>query len=222
MSHAKNIKNYYREQEKKKQKETAKKRNRILMIVASVALLIAIVLTVVFCFVLKKDPIKVVIDVEKYGKITLELYPDVAPITVKNFVDYVEAGFYDGLTFHRVIEGFMIQGGDPTGTGFGDSSLKTIKGEFKKNGVKNNLSFERGVIGMARSNSYDSASSQFFICHENSTHLDGYYAAFGKVIDGLTVVDAIATCDKTTKVDSEGTQYEPEEKIVIKSAYVVE
>ncbi len=221
MSRAKNVNNYYREQERKKQQEAAKKRNRILLIVVAAVLLVAIVLTVIFSFVLKKDPIKVVIDVEKYGKITLELYPDVAPISVENFVNYVEEGFYDGLTFHRVIEGFMIQGGDPSGTGFGDSSLKTIKGEFSENGVKNNLSFKRGVIGMARSNDYNSATSQFFICHEDSDHLDGYYAAFGRVIDGMEVVDSIAVCDKTTKVDSNGTQYEPAEKIVIKSAYVL-
>lgn len=221
MSRAKNIQNYYKEQERQKKREAAKKRERIL-IVSVVVLLIAAAAVTLFFALYKEDPIKVIIDVEKYGKITLELYPDVAPITVKNFVNYVNEGFYDGLIFHRVIEGFMIQGGDPTGTGYGDSSLKTIKGEFSANGVKNNLSFDRGVIGMARSNDYDSATSQFFICQEDSRFLNGEYAAFGKVIDGIEIVDAIATCDKTTKVDKNGTQYEPAEEIVIKTIYVIE
>ena len=136
-------------------------------------------------------PVHVEIDVVDYGVIKLELYPDIAPITVENFVNLAKSGFYDGLIFHRVIEGFMIQGGDPEGTGFGGSS-KTIKGEFSANGVKNDLLHERGVISMARSQKYDSASSQFFICHETKPHLDGLYAAFGKVTEGMDVVDRIA------------------------------
>lgn len=138
------------------------------------------------------DPVKVEMSVKDFGKITLELYPDIAPITVQNFVDLVKDGFYDGLTFHRIISGFMIQGGDPEGTGFGGSK-NTIKGEFSANGVENNLKHERGVISMARSNgAFDSASSQFFIVHQDSPHLNGDYAAFGKVIDGIDTVDKIA------------------------------
>lgn len=165
---------------------------------------------------------KVELTIKNYGSILLELYPDIAPISVENFVSYVKRGFYDGLIFHRVIEGFMIQGGDPTGTGYGDRSLKTIKGEFAANGVPNALSFTRGVIGMARSQNPDSASSQFFICHKDAAFLDGSYAAFGKVIDGIEVVDAIATCPKTAKVDANWTQYEPAEKVIIQSAVLVE
>lgn len=128
----------------------------------------------------------------------LELYPDIAPITVKNFQDLVSEKFYDNLIFHRVIKDFMIQGGDPEGTGMGGSPNK-IKGEFKSNGVENNLSHERGVISMARSNDKDSASSQFFICHKDSPHLDGEYASFGKLIAGYDTLDKIAT----TKVNGE-------------------
>lgn len=129
--------------------------------------------------------------VKNYGLMTIELDPAVAPITVHNFATLVSEGFYDGLTFHRIISGFMIQGGDPDGNGTGGSE-KNIKGEFSANGVENNLSHERGVISMARSTAYDSASSQFFICHAAAPHLDGGYAAFGKVVEGLEVVDAIA------------------------------
>ena len=129
------------------------------------------------------------------GIMLLELYPDIAPITVENFQNLVSEKFYDGLIFHRVIKDFMIQGGDPEGTGMGGSE-KTIKGEFKNNGVENNLSHTRGVISMARNSiSMDSASSQFFIVHKDSTYLDGDYATFGKVIAGLDVVDKIAEVD---------------------------
>lgn len=127
------------------------------------------------------------------GIILVELYPNVAPITVENFQNLVNEKFYDGLIFHRVIKDFMIQGGDPEGTGLGGSS-KTIKGEFKNNGVSNDLSHTRGVISMARNSiSMDSASSQFFIVQKDSTYLDGDYAAFGKVIAGMDVVDKIAS-----------------------------
>ncbi|MBE7026318.1 MAG: peptidylprolyl isomerase [Ruminococcaceae bacterium] len=125
------------------------------------------------------------------GVIKAELYPEIAPITVENFQNLISEGFYDGLTFHRVIEGFMIQGGDPKGNGTGGSDKK-IKGEFSDNGVENNLKHERGVLSMARSSNMDSASSQFFIMHEEAPHLDGQYAAFGKVTDGMEVVDKIA------------------------------
>ena len=131
---------------------------------------------------------------ENGKQIKIELYPDAAPITVKNFEKLVNMGFYDGLIFHRVIEGFMIQGGDPTGTGMGGSDEK-IKGEFKQNGWDNPLKHTRGVISMARSMMKDSASSQFFIMHKDAPHLDGAYAAFGKVVEGMDVVDEIATCE---------------------------
>ncbi len=140
-------------------------------------------------------------EVEKYGTIELELDADVAPITVTNFIDLAKSGFYDGLTFHRVYKGFMIQGGDPDGNGTGGSPNK-IKGEFKANGVNNTISHKRGVISMARSQLYDSASSQFFIVHQDSEFLDGQYAAFGHVTNGMEVVDKI--CDETiTLADGE-------------------
>lgn len=132
------------------------------------------------------------IDIKNAGTITVELYPDTAPITVENFKKLVSEGFYDGIIFHRVISGFMIQGGDPTGTGMGGSK-NTIKGEFASNGVKNSLSHKRGVISMARTQIKNSASSQFFICHADATFLDGEYAAFGAVVEGIENVDAIAS-----------------------------
>ncbi len=128
------------------------------------------------------------------GIIKIKLYGDVAPITVANFEKLVKEGFYDGLIFHRVINGFMIQGGDPTGTGMGGSP-DNIKGEFASNGVTNNLSHTRGTISMARTMVKDSASSQFFIVHEDATYLDGEYAAFGVVTEGMDVVDKIAAVD---------------------------
>ena len=137
------------------------------------------------------DPIMVEITMRDGGVIKLELYPDIAPITVENFTKLAGEGFYDGLIFHRVINGFMIQGGDPEGTGMGGSGTN-IKGEFAVNGVANNISHVRGVISMARSRSYNSASSQFFIVHKDATYLDGQYAAFGRVVEGMDVVDAIA------------------------------
>ena len=136
------------------------------------------------------------------GKIEAELYPQVAPITVANIQELISEVFYDGLTFHRVIDGFMIQGGDPKGNGMGGSEKK-IKGEFSANGVENDIKHERGVLSMARSNAKNSASSQFFIMHDDAPHLDGQYAAFGKVTKGMEIVDKIA---KDTKVeDSNGT-----------------
>ena len=133
----------------------------------------------------------VVIELENGKKIKLELYPEKAPITVENFLKLVGEGFYDGLIFHRVIKDFMIQGGDPTGTGMGGAKEK-IKGEFLLNGVPNDLRHERGVISMARAQNPDSASSQFFIVHKDSFFLDGQYAAFGRVTDGMDAVDEIA------------------------------
>lgn len=144
----------------------------------------------------------VTIDVQDYGTISLELDADTAPISVTNFINLAKDGFYDGLTFHRIISGFMIQGGDPKGNGTGGSD-QTIKGEFSENGVENNISHVRGTISMARANDPDSASSQFFIVHEDSTFLDGQYAAFGHVTDGMDVVDAI--CENTPVQDNNGT-----------------
>ncbi len=131
------------------------------------------------------------ITVKDYGTITLTLDPTYAPITVKNFVSLAEEGFYDGLTFHRILKGFMIQGGDPEHDGTGDAG-KDIKGEFEANGVVNPLKHTRGVISMARGDDYNTASCQFFICDSTSTHLDGQYAAFGWVTDGMDIVDKIA------------------------------
>ncbi len=133
----------------------------------------------------------VVIEMENGGKIKLELYPEKAPITVENFTKLVKDGFYDGLIFHRVIKDFMIQGGDPQGTGMGGAKDK-IKGEFLMNGVPNDLRHERGVISMARAQNPNSASSQFFIVHKDSFFLDGQYAAFGRVVEGMDTVDEIA------------------------------
>ena len=141
----------------------------------------------------------VTIEMEDGGVIRLELYPDIAPITVDNFVSLVKKGFYDGLIFHRVISGFMIQGGDPKGTGMGGPGY-TIKGEFRANGVVNNIKHERGVISMARSMMPDSAGSQFFIMHADAPHLDGQYAACGRVIEGIEEVDKIAAA-RTSRGD---------------------
>ena len=155
----------------------------------------------------------VVIEMENGAKIELELYPDVAPITVKNFENLVKKGFYDGLTFHRVIPGFMIQGGDPLGNGMGGAD-ENIKGEFRANGVNNTLKHTRGVISMARAFDPNSASSQFFIMHADAPHLDGQYAAFGKVVSGIDAVDEIASIP---------TDYNDRPKIAvrIKKAYIV-
>ena len=142
------------------------------------------------------------IEIADYGTVALELDADTAPISVTNFIELAKSGFYDGLTFHRIIEGFMIQGGDPEGTGFGGSE-NPIKGEFEANGVKNDISHKRGVISMARSKDYNSASSQFFIVHQDSEYLDGSYAAFGHVTSGMEVVDAIA--ENTPVLDKNGT-----------------
>lgn len=136
----------------------------------------------------------VVIEMENGKKIKIELYPEHAPITVANFEKLIKEGFYDGLIFHRVIKGFMIQGGCPEGTGMGGPKER-IKGEFLANGVPNNLKHTRGVISMARSQMHDSAGSQFFIMHKDAPHLDGQYAAFGKVIDGMDAVDEIAEAE---------------------------
>lgn len=145
------------------------------------------------------------IELENGKNIKIELYPEIAPITVANFEKLVSEGFYDGLIFHRVIKGFMIQGGDPEGTGMGGAKNK-IKGEFRSNGVKNDLKHTRGVISMARSMMPNSASSQFFIMHQDAPHLDGQYAAFGKVVEGMDAVDEIAS----VRVDYNDKPIEPQ------------
>lgn len=157
---------------------------------------------------------KVIIEINKFGTIEVELYKDVAPITVDNFIKLVNKGFYNGLTFHRIIKGFMIQGGCPKGNGTGGPGY-SIKGEFLANGVNNPLKHTRGVISMARAMDPDSAGSQFFIMHKDAPHLDGQYAAFGKVISGIEVVDAIASV-QTNFYDM------PLEKVVIKQIKIEE
>ncbi len=171
---------------------------------------------------MSKNPI-VTIEMENGGIIKAELYPEVAPNTVANFVNLIEKGFYDGLIFHRVIPGFMIQGGDPQGTGMGGPGY-TIKGEFARNGFKQNtLKHTRGVLSMARSMMPNSAGSQFFIMHANAPHLDGDYAAFGIVLEGIEVVDQIANTPtgfqdrpvqeqrmKRVTVDTDGVEYKVE------------
>ncbi len=173
---------------------------------------------------MKKNPV-VVITMENGKTMVAELYPDIAPNTVNNFISLVQKGFYDGLVFHRVIEGFMIQGGCPDGTGMGGPGYQ-IKGEFNMNGYPNDLKHTEGVLSMARAQHPDSAGSQFFIMHKKSPHLDGSYAAFGKVIEGQEVVNEIATTQtgamdrpitpqviKSMVVDLDGESYpEPETK----------
>ena len=156
----------------------------------------------------------VIIEMENGDVIKIELDPTAAPLTVANFTELVKEGFYDGLIFHRVIRGFMIQGGDPTGTGMGGTK-KNIKGEFAANGVPNPLKHTRGVISMARAQNPDSASSQFFIMHQDAPHLDGSYAAFGKVVEGMEAVDRIASV-RTDWRDK------PLEKQVMKRVYIAE
>lgn len=154
----------------------------------------------------------IVIEMENGKEIKLELYPDKAPITVANFEKLIKQGFYDGLTFHRVISGFMIQGGCPKGDGTGGPDEK-IKGEFAANGVPNDVKHNRGVISMARARDFDSAGSQFFIMHKDTPYLDGSYAAFGKVVEGMDAVDEIA--DVPTDYNDK-----PLEPVVIKRIYI--
>ena len=151
------------------------------------------------------------ITVKDYGLIKLELYADTAPITVANFVKLAEEGFYDGLTFHRIMDGFMIQGGDPSGNGTGGSGT-TIKGEFASNGVKNDIKHVKGVISMARAQNPDSASSQFFIMVADASYLDGNYAAFGRVTEGIEVVEKIAADAKP--IDGNGTIPAAEQPVI--------
>ena len=172
----------------------------------------------------QKNPI-VTITMEDGSIMKAELYPDIAPESVNNFISLIKKHFYDGVIFHRVIQNFMIQGGDPLGNGTGGSD-ETIKGEFSSNGVENNISHKRGVISMARSSDPDSASSQFFIMHKNSPHLDGAYAAFGKITEGMDIVNKIAETAtdysdrpleeqkmKKVTVDTMGVEYPAPERV---------
>lgn len=183
-----------------------------------IALMLALVLSLAACGKKGSGKHLVEIEVENYGTIKVELDGDAAPITVENFLKLVGDGFYDGLTFHRIIDGFMIQGGDPKGNGTGGSDEK-IKGEFAANGVDNPIEHVRGTISMARSQKNDSASSQFFIVHEDSPHLNGMYAAFGHVVEGMEVVDQL--CEDTPVQDGNGTVAK-EDQPVITSIKVVE
>lgn len=158
------------------------------------------------------------IAVKDYGTIKVELDADIAPVTVTNFVKLAKEGFYDGLTFHRIIDGFMIQGGDPLGNGTGGAD-EDIKGEFSQNGVENSISHVRGTISMARSQEYDSASSQFFIVQSDSTYLDGQYAGFGMVTEGMEIVDKI--CQDIPVQDSNGT-VSPDDQPVIEAITVTD
>ena len=155
----------------------------------------------------------IVLEIKDYGTIKFELRPDCAPETCKHIEKLVANGFYNGLIFHRVIKGFMIQGGDPTGTGYGDPSLEKIKGEFIANGVDNPLKHKRGVLSMARSQMMNSASSQFFICQVDCAYLDGQYAAFGEVVEGIEVVDKVAD----TRTDYRDKPLSP---VVIEKMYI--
>ena len=153
------------------------------------------------------------IEVENYGTIAMELDADTAPVTVTNFVDLAKDGFYDGLTFHRIIDGFMVQGGDPNGNGTGGSG-KNIVGEFQLNGHENDITHVRGTVSMARAQPFDSASSQFFIVHQDSQFLDGQYAAFGHVTEGMEIVDEI--CEKPAVVDENGSVEQENQPVITK------
>lgn len=151
---------------------------------------------------LTEESYTIEIEIENYGVITAVLDAKTAPITVENFINLINEDFYNGISFHRIINGFMMQGGDPDGDGTNNEGTPTIKGEFAYNGVENNISHTRGTLSMARSSSYNSAASQFFIMHQDDTRLDGQYAAFGKVTDGMDIVDEI--CTKTPVTDKNG------------------
>ena len=182
------------------------KKQQLIALIGIIVIICAAVIAVVALRPASKttpgDIAYVEIAVKDYGVITAELYGDVAPITVANFLKLADEGFYDGLTFHRIISGFMIQGGDPNGNGTGGSP-DNIKGEFSANGVQNDIAHDRGVLSMARSSDKNSASSQFFIMHADAPHLNGQYAAFGRVLSGMEVVDAI--CANTPVQDNNGT-----------------
>lgn len=168
---------------------------------------------------LAEESYTIEIEIENYGVITAVLDAKTAPITVKNFIDLIDEDFYDGVSFHRIINGFMMQGGDPNGNGINDEDTPTIKGEFAYNNVENNISHTRGTLSMARSSSYNSAASQFFIMHEDDTRLDGQYAAFGRVTNGMDIVDKI--CKNTPVTDNNGS-VAPQNRPIIKEIRIVE
>ncbi len=161
------------------------------------------------------ETITVIMEVKDHGSMKIELYPDVAPATVENFVKYVKDGFYDGLTFHRIMSGFMIQGGDN-----GKNDLTPIKGEFTANGFQNDLKHTKGVISMARTQDMNSATSQFFICHGTAAHLDGKYAAFGTVVEGFETLDSIASVEVRTNMFGEPS--DPVNPVIIEKVYIAD
>lgn len=207
---------------KKSKKQQSKKMNPAVLIAGLVA--VVLICGAVVMLSMPKSEKKNVgnytvdLEIQDYGTITMELDGSAAPETVENFVTLAKDGFYDGLTFHRIMEGFMMQGGDPLGNGTGGSETK-IKGEFAANGVENKLSHTRGAVSMARSMDYNSASSQFFIVHQDSTFLDGQYAVFGYVTEGMDVVDAV--CEAAEPTDDNGT-IEAEKQPVITAVTVRE
>lgn len=213
--------------QKKAAKKEDKKMKALYLCVAAVAVIVVILGVVLNRgeapagdTTLAADPIGTyyaTIEIADYGTIELELYGDVAPVSVGNFVALAESGYYDGLTFHRIIKDFMMQGGDIDGDGFSNGDKDTIVGEFSANGYTNDISHERGVVSMARTQDPNSASTQFFICHADSPHLDGQYAAFGKVVSGMEVVDAV--CEAAQPLDSNGT-IAPEDQPVMTSVTI--
>lgn len=223
--------------EEKARKDAEKKKRAIAWMITAIVAAVLVAVFVVFVIIIPnakkapgfkangkvKDTVYVKMTVEGYGDIILKLDGKEAPITVANFVSLVNEGFYDGLTFHRVINDFMIQGGDPKANGTGGSPNK-IKGEFEDNGYHNCIAHERGVISMARSDDYDSASSQFFICNatnDSVSNLDGSYAAFGYVISGMDVVDLITTKTAILAGDSNGTIKNKSDQAVISRVVVI-
>lgn len=217
-----NIKN------KQNNKKTAKKfsAKACAVTVGILVAVVAAILVIVFAGGLKgdkkmsKDTVRVKVEMENGGEFILSLYPEYAPQTVENFTELVNDGFYDGVGFHRIVDGFMAQGGDPDGTGMGGSG-SSIKGEFAANGFdQNTLSHKRGVISMARSQDYDSASSQFFICYDDASFLDGQYAAFGEVTEGMDVVDDFLKVKRT--YNSMGELASPTEPVTMKKVTVLD
>ena len=232
-----------RRRKMEEEKARRKKYNRIMLIVSIVIIVAALAVVLVSvlsnvdfspkmkdidfsqvdlskCQVSQTETDYVLMTIKDHGQVLIRLYPKVAPLTVKNFKNLVSKGFYDGLTFHRIVDGFMAQGGDPQGNGNGGSGT-TIKGEFKSNGVNNNLSHVRGVVSMARgSDSMDSASSQFFICYDDvSSTLDGKYASFGYVCAGMDVMDGLLEVERT--MNSLGERATPVEPVIIESMQFV-
>ncbi len=194
-------------------KRTQKQITGYIAIIAGAGVAVAICMVLILSSLLGglSGTIYADIVIQNYGTITVKLEPEMAPITVKNFVKLAESGFYDGLTFHRIIQGFMMQGGDPKADGSGGSG-ETIQGEFIVNGVENTLKHTAGAISMARSKGYNTASSQFFIVHQDSSYLDGNYAVFGYVVEGMEIVDAI--CKAAKPIDDNGSIPKKDQPII--------